>query len=83
MTNSLTNKTAQEIAEEIETKVKSENRSYMEAILEFMDDYEVSFSNVTKIVPMPVIEKLKVEILQSGVLRPSLTKELTSNSLFD
>lgn len=70
----------QRVASEIEALVLSEGFSYLEAVSQWMEERSIPENQYQKYVPDTVIERLKAEVIEDRVMKPSVTKEnVTSN----
>lgn len=63
----------QRVAAEID-EIVAQGSSYLEATSQWLQENSIPESQVHKYVPQPIIEKITVECIDEGLLRPSLTK---------
>jgi len=55
--------------------------TYLEATLQWMEENNIEYGMLNKVVPRAIIDKIKKEAVDGNMLRPSLTK--THTSTFD
>lgn len=76
--NNLNDKTANGI--EIENLVKT-GLTYLEACVQWLEENSLEINSCHKYIPRAVIDKLSKECVDSNMLRPSIAKSMTRNSL--
>lgn len=59
----------------IEDLVSSEGLTYMEASLQWMEENNIEYSMLNKIIPRAIIDKIRDEAIKGNMLRPSMAKE--------
>ncbi|UOX40358.1 late promoter transcriptional regulator [Aeromonas phage GomatiRiver_11] len=68
---------------EIENLVTAENLTYMEAVIQWMEEnsLDITPANCNKYIPKALVEKLSQECINANMLRPSAIKSMTRNTL--
>jgi hypothetical protein len=61
--------------EYIETLVKKEGFSYLEAILEFCEEYNIDPVDIKKIIPEIMFQKITQQAIDNKALKPKYLKE--------
>jgi benzoyl-CoA reductase/2-hydroxyglutaryl-CoA dehydratase subunit BcrC/BadD/HgdB len=56
-------------AAEIERRVKQKNASYLDAVMDVCETFEIEPQSVAKHLTKPVIEKIKLEASQRNLIR--------------
>ncbi|UYD57581.1 RNA polymerase-associated protein [Aeromonas phage B614] len=77
--NNLSDKTSNGL--EIEAIVKNENVTYMEACVQWLEENSVEINNCQKYIPRALIDKISQECIDANMLRPSVTRSMTRNTL--
>ena len=70
----------QDAAAEIDELTKH-GASYLEATSQWMEERSIPENMFARYVPHVIIEKIKLETVEDGLLRPSVTKINTTSSL--
>ncbi|QPI18002.1 late promoters transcription protein [Pectobacterium phage POP12] len=67
----------------IEGLVNSENLSYMESTVQWMDENNIEYHMLNKFVPRAIIDKIRAEAIENDMIRPSMrvNKKLDLESL--
>lgn len=76
--NNITDKTANGM--EIEAKT-SEGLTYLEAVVEWLEENSIEIKDYQKYVPKAIIHKVTQECIESDMIRPSAKRSLTHNTL--
>lgn len=71
----------QQTAKDIDTLVETEYLTYLEATTRWMEENSVPENMYSKYVPSTIVEKIKLEVVADGILRPSVTKINTKSNL--
>ncbi|AAQ81534.1 gp33 [Aeromonas phage 31] len=77
--NNLSDKTSNGL--EIEALVVKEGLTYMEACIQWLEENSLEISNCQKYIPRALIDKLSQECIESDMLRPSIVRSMTRNTL--
>lgn len=70
----------QQAAAEIDEYV-AQGMTHLEATSQWMEERSIPENQFSKYVPSTIIEKIKIETVEDGLLRPSQTKVNTHSSL--
>ena len=70
----------QQAASEIDELVAT-GLTYLEATSHWMEERSIPENMFVKYVPSTIVEKIKIETIEDGLLRPSMTKVNTHSSL--
>lgn len=70
----------QQAASEIDGLVAT-GLTYLEATSRWMEERSIPENMFVKYVPSTIVEKIKIETIEDGLLRPSMTKVNTHSSL--
>ncbi len=54
---------------EIEKRIKDKNSSYMDAVMDVCESFEIEPQSIAKYLTKPVIEKIKLEASQRNLIR--------------
>lgn len=71
----------QTAAFEIDEFVEKEHLTYLEATSRWMEERSIPENMFSKYVPSTIVEKIKLEVVDDGLLRPSLTKSHSHSNL--
>lgn len=71
----------QTTASEIEALVVENQLSYLEAVSWWMEERSLSEAQYNRFIPEAIIDKLKAEVLEDEILKPTLTKQNTQANL--
>lgn len=71
----------QTAASEIDELVEKDHLSYLEATTQWMEERSIPENMFSKYVPSTIVEKIKIEVVEDGILKPSLTKINTHSNL--
>lgn len=71
----------QTTAQEIEALVKAEGLSYLEAVTWWMEERSLPENHFAKYIPAQILDKLKLEVIEDRVLKPSMTEDIEQPSL--
>jgi hypothetical protein len=78
---SIGNKT--EVGLYIENLSVAENITYMEATLQWMDENNIEYSMLNKVIPRAIIDKISNEAIDNNMLRPSVAANHKSTQTLD
>lgn len=67
----------------IENLVRSENVTYMEATLQWMDENSIEYPMLSKVVPRAIIDKISGEAIENNMLRPSVANSHKTTQTLD
>lgn len=76
--NNLNDKAANGL--EIEAIVKT-GLTYLEASVQWLEENSLEVNNCNKYIPRAIIDKLSEECIEADMLRPSIVKSMTRNTL--
>lgn len=62
-------------------KLAQEGGSYLEAVIQWLEENSIDVAQYQKYVPRAIIDKLTQECLDSNMLRPSLRKAFAQTTL--
>ena len=65
----------------IEKMVTEGSVTYLEATIDWLESNGLSEASFAKYIPMPIIDKITIEVQEYNLLRPSLLKAKDSGSL--
>jgi len=68
-------------AAEIERRVKNKNASYMDAVMDVCETFEIEPQSIAKHLTKPVIEKIKFEASQRNLIRGKEKQKYTGSRL--
>lgn len=77
--NNLADKTANGL--EIEKLVRDGKLTYLEAIIQWLEENSIEVDKYIKYVPKAIIDKVTQECIESDMIRPSMKTSLTRNTL--
>lgn len=67
-----------EVGLHIEKIALDERLSYLDATLQWLEENNIDFGMLNKVVPRAIIDKIKIEAIDGNMLRPSITRSHTS-----
>ncbi|QFR55915.1 late promoter transcription accessory protein [Yersinia phage JC221] len=67
----------------IENLTVSENITYMEATIQWMDENNIEYSMLNKVIPRAIIDKISNEAIDGNMLRPSVALNHKSDSTLE
>jgi len=62
-------------------KLAQEGGSYLDAVIQWLEENSIEFNKYQKYVPRAIVDKLTQECVESEMLRPSMRKSLTRSTL--
>lgn len=68
-------------AAEIERRVKQKNSSYLDAVMDVCETFEIEPQSIAKHLTKPVIEKIKLEASQRNLIRGKEKQKYTGSRL--
>lgn len=66
---------------EIEALVTNEGLTYLEACVQWLEENSIDINACQKFIPKAIIDKLSQECIDSDMLRPSVVRAMTRNTL--